>query len=194
MLNIVFSEISPFLLFDIDSSFRDKINSLRDIPRQITVYGETYILGGIASFVQSRAHYVGYIPHTGGFLFYVDLPPTNPTLKRNGMSNIHGDISLLVYFPLENNSTICKQNEVLVKCTVNEDSESLSQLQDIPTINDAHPDTSSQVILPNKVNKNSNDFEQTPDDYIISDQLLAKALSESENENIYERPRGKSFR
>ena len=110
------------------------------------------------------------------------------------MSNIHGDISHLVYFPLENNSTISKQNEIQVECTINADSESLSQLKDIPTINDAHPDTSSQVILPNKVNKHSNYFEQTPDDHVISDQLLAKALSELENENIYERPRGNSYR
>ena len=50
------------------------------------------------------------------------------------------------------------------------------------------------MILPDKVNKNSNDFEQTPDDHVISDQLLAKALSGLENENIYERPRGKSYR
>ena len=151
MLNIVFSEIPPFLLFDIASFFRDKINSLIDIPRQITVYGETYMLGDNTSFVQSRAYYAGYIPYTGGFLFYDGLPPTNPILKRY-MSNIHCDISLLVYFPLENDSTISKQNEIQVECTVNADSESLSQLKDMPTINDAHPDTSSQV------NKHSNDF------------------------------------
>ena len=194
VLNIVFTEIPPFLLFDIASSFRDKINSLSDIPRQITVYGETYILGGITSFVQSHAYYVGYIPYTGGFLFYNGLPPTNPILKRYDMTNIHGDISLLVYFPVENDNTISKQNEIQVECTVNADSEPLSQLKDIPIINDAHPDTSSQVILPNKVNKYSNDFEQTPDYHVISDQLHAKALSELENENIYERPRGKSYR
>ena len=76
-----FSEIPPFLLFDIDSSFRDKINSLSDIPRQITVYGETYILGGITSFVQSRAHCVGYIPYTGGFLFYDGLQITERESK-----------------------------------------------------------------------------------------------------------------
>ena len=128
MLNIVFSEIPPFLLFDIASSFRDKINSVSDIPRQITVYGETYMLGGITSFVQSRAHYVGYIPCTGGFLFYDGLPPTNPILKRYDMSNIHGDISHLVYFPLENDSTFSKQNEIQVECTVNADSEPLIQL------------------------------------------------------------------
>ena len=157
------------------------------------MYGETYILGGITTFVQSRAHYVGYIPYTGGFLFYDGLPPTNPILKTYDMSNIHGDISLLVYFPLENDCTISKQNEIQVECTVNADSELLSQLKDIPTTNDA-PDTSSQVILPNKVNKKSNDFEQTPDDHVLSDQLLAKVLSELENENIYERPRGKSYR
>ena len=50
------------------------------------------------------------------------------------------------------------------------------------------------MILPNKVNNNSNDFEQTPDDHVISDQLLAKALFELEIENIYERPRRKSYR
>ena len=50
------------------------------------------------------------------------------------------------------------------------------------------------MILPNKVNKNSNDSEQTSDNHVISDQLLAKALSGLENENIYERPRGKSYR
>ena len=90
------------------------------------MYGETYILGGITSSVQSRAHYVGYIPYTGGFLFYDGLPPTNPILKTYDISNIHGDISLLVYFPLENDSTISKQNEI--QCTVNADSELLPAL------------------------------------------------------------------
>ena len=132
------------------------------------MYGENDILGGITAFVQSRAHYVGYIPYTGGFLFCDGLPPTNPILKRCDISNIHGDISLLVYFPLENDNYISKQNEIQVECTVNADSGSLSQLKDIPTTNDA-PDTTSQVILPNKVNKNSDDFEQTPDDHVISD-------------------------
>ena len=52
-------------------------------------------------------------------------------------------ISLLVYFPLENDSTISKQNEIRVECIVNADSESLSQLKDISTTNDAHPDSDS---------------------------------------------------
>ena len=81
----------------------------------------------VTSFVQSRAHYTGYIPYTGGFPFYDGLPPTNPILKRYDMSDIHSDISLPVYFPFENDNTISKQNEIQVKCTVNADSRSLSQ-------------------------------------------------------------------
>ena len=36
--NIVFSNYPPFLVFDSAASFRDKIKSLNDTPRQIAVY------------------------------------------------------------------------------------------------------------------------------------------------------------
>ena len=68
------------------------------MTRQMTMYKEMYMLGGITSNVEFRKHNVGYITYTGGYLFYGGLPSTNPTLKKYPMSNLHGDASL----PLEN--------------------------------------------------------------------------------------------
>ena len=67
--NIEFLDSPPSLLFDIASSFRENINSLDALPRQISVYGETYRLGCVTSFVSSIKHYVGYIAEKEGFLF-----------------------------------------------------------------------------------------------------------------------------
>ena len=99
--NIEFIDSPPFLLFDIASSFRENINSLDALPLQISVYGETYRLGGVTSFVSSRKHYVGYIVEKEGFLFYDGLPTDNPVLHKYSKSRIRGDISLLCYLPLD---------------------------------------------------------------------------------------------
>ena len=101
MTNIEFIDSPPFLLFDIASSFWENINSLDALPRQISVYGETYRLGCVTSFVSSREHYVGYIVENEGFLFYDGLPTDNPFLHKYSKSRIQGDISLLCYLPLD---------------------------------------------------------------------------------------------
>ena len=70
--NIEFIDSPPFLLFDIASSFKENIKSLAAFPRQISVYGETYRLGGVTSFGSSRKLYVGYVVEKEGFLFMTD--------------------------------------------------------------------------------------------------------------------------
>ena len=57
--NIEFVGRPPFLLFDISNSYRAMIDSLDNVPLQVSVYGGTYRLGGVTSFVPSRSHYVG---------------------------------------------------------------------------------------------------------------------------------------
>ena len=49
-------------------------------------------------------HYVGYIFDKDIFLFHDGLPETKPVLKTYIMSQIHGDISLLVYFHVNTNN------------------------------------------------------------------------------------------
>ena len=95
--NISFIDSPPFLIFDISAYFRAKIISLDEVPLQVSLYDETYKLGGVTSFVPSRKHYVGYIPCKDGYIFYDGLPSHNPVLQKCNMSRIHGDISLLVF-------------------------------------------------------------------------------------------------
>ena len=59
--NIAFVDNPPFLLFDITNTYREKILSLDDIPRQVYVYGETYQLGGLTTLVEKQGNHVGYI-------------------------------------------------------------------------------------------------------------------------------------
>ena len=70
MSNISFVDNPPFLLFDIANTYRKIILSLDDIPRQVYLYGETYRLGELTSFVEGRGHYVGYIFDKDIFLFH----------------------------------------------------------------------------------------------------------------------------
>ena len=182
--NIVFPNSPSFLVFDINASFRDNIKSLSDIPRQITVYTETYILGGITSYVEFRKHYVGYITYTGGHLFYDGLPSTNPTLKKYQMPNLHGDASLLVYFPLENVSHVSNLRPEIHGFD--------STQSNVHASGNPHDEIST-----NQMNESAEEFEQIPDDYEVSDLLLSKALFDLENENeenIYKKHCGKSYR
>ena len=166
--NIDFIDSPPFLLFDISNSFRDMINSLDTVPLQVSVYGEIYRLGGVTSFVSSRRHYVGYIAEKQGFLFYDGLPSHNPVLKKCNMTRIHGDISLLFYFPVDDNTD--------VRMTV-----------DDTTATNA---SCGKMAAPKKKRK------LISNDSTVDDSLLAKALSEIENEgdNMYAKPIGKSYR
>ena len=91
-----FVDNPPFLLFDIANTYRENILSLDDIPRQVYVYWETYRLGWLTSFVEKLGNYVGYIFDKDVFLFHDGLPKTKPVLKKYIMSQIHGDILLLV--------------------------------------------------------------------------------------------------
>ena len=96
-----FVNTPPFLIFDISSSYRENIKSLDLIPVEVSIYGDNYRLGGATSFVPSRAHYIGYIFFNNEFLFYDGLPPEKPVLRKYRSKLIDGDVSLLIYFPLD---------------------------------------------------------------------------------------------
>ena len=177
--NIFFVDNPPFLIFNISASYRDKIVSLVDVPRQISVYNEMYKLGGVTSYVQIRRHYVGYIPNNDVFLFYDGLPSSNPVLKKYSMSRIHGDISLLVYFPVDNLVDFCPS----VCASEQKNNDPLSTSKD-----NSRCETKVGIESPN------DDTASVGKSHEISDHLLAKALFELEGENAYKKPRGKSYR
>ena len=96
-----FVNTPPFLIFDISSSYRENIKSLDLIPVEASIYGDNYRLGGATSFVPSTAHYVGYIFLNNEFLFHDGLPPEKTVLRKYRSKLIDGDVSLLIYFPLD---------------------------------------------------------------------------------------------
>ena len=170
--NMSFVNFSPFLTFDISIIFRESIKTLEILPREINAYNETYRIGGITSYVHHRRHYVGYIFHNGYFLYYDGIPSSNPVLKKYEGNDIEGDISFLCYFP-------CDDNSVEIK----------------PEVSNS---TSSKGMKKDKRLTENNSAVQEDDNLnnTVSDFLLAQALTEMENEkeNIYERPKGKTYR
>ena len=58
----------PFLVFEFSAQFSEKVKKLDGIPKSITVYGVSYELGGVTSFLKNRSHYVAYIPMKDEFL------------------------------------------------------------------------------------------------------------------------------
>ena len=174
-INIKFVSPPPFLLFDISSLFREQLSELSSIPHEIIVYGESYKLGGVTSYVTNRTHYVGYISlNENDFLFYDGLPSSKPVLRKYQDKTIEGDLSLLCYFPLNNLNVSTK---ILSKDGV-ENVSNHKKIQ-IETTNLNNNDVCNGIVP-----DTTNDF------------LLARALEqiETETENIYEKPRGKSYR
>ena len=205
--SISFVDNPPFLLFDISSSFRESINSLHVIPRQISVYGQMYKLGGVTSFVASRGHYVGYIAEKDGYLFYDGLPSNNPILKKYNMTRIHGDISLLCYFPLDNIYSVShtpsdspsKSESNIISSKLEEDKKKGdSKVKD---------GLSNNSLSRNEIDITSSQ-PQNPESLLTSndDALLAQALQdiekekrkekkrEKEKKNAYLKPKPKSYR
>ena len=88
------------------------------------------------------------------------------------MQHIHGDISLLVYFPL--------------------DSMNIEMGTDVKAARDmvALESPESDFLPTNNVD----DAINIPSNYELSDHFLAKALSDLEQENVYKKPLGKSYR
>ena len=68
------------------------------------VMASVYVLYDSFSVLFILYDYVGYIPCEVSFLFYDGLPSDSPILKRYSISRFHGDISLLLYFPIDNNA------------------------------------------------------------------------------------------
>ena len=106
--HLKFKSPLPFLVFDIAATFRDQLKSLDEIPLEISVYNEKYVLCGISSYVASRCHYVGYIRFGDEFLFYDGLPSNKPVLRTHTETMISGDVSLLCYFHIDSSSHITK--------------------------------------------------------------------------------------
>ena len=130
------------------------------------------MLGGITSYVHHRRHYVGCILHNGYFLYYDGIPSSNPVLKKYEGNDIEGDITLLCYFP-------CDDNSVEIKPEVTNSTSSKGMKKDKPLT-----ENNSAVQEDDNLNNTASDF------------LLAQALTEMENEkeNTYERPKGKTYR
>ena len=107
-ISISFITKPPFLIFDISSLFTTEITDLKSIPKDIHIYGDHYRLGGATSHVSSRSHYIGYIClNHDKLLFFDGLPSTNPVLRAYTQYVVYGRISLLIYFPYENNANDC---------------------------------------------------------------------------------------
>ena len=100
-MNLHFVTKPPFLIFDISLLFTNELTHLSCLPYEVSAYGDKYRLGGATSHVSSRAHYVGYVSISNNqFLFYDGLPSQKPILKPCTQTTIHGKISLLIYFPV----------------------------------------------------------------------------------------------
>ena len=143
----------------------------------MSIYDVTYRLGGLTSYVSSRQHYVGYVAIEGGFHFYDGLLSTKPVLKRYDMQRIHGDISLLVYFPLDS-MNIEMGTDVKAAC-------------DMVALESPESDFLPTNNVDDAINMN---LKGIPSNYELSDHFLAKALSGLEQENVYKKPLGKSYR
>ena len=160
------------------------------IPKRITVYE----LGGVTSFLKNLSHYVAYIPMKDEFLLFDGIPQENPVLKKY----IRGEISLLCFFPVE--------DDIDISC---------SNANSLPTSNTTK--TSSKVKANSRNGNESASGEAKDNSYprretsanhskaFVSDQssecidgaLLAKAFNHIETENYpvsYSKPRGKNYR
>ena len=105
-INMQFVTKPPFLVFEVSALFSSDLKDLSTIPHNIYVYGEHYRFGGATSNISARVHFVGYIClNNNDILFYDGLPSTNPVLRIYPQKNIYGELSLLFYFPLDNEST-----------------------------------------------------------------------------------------
>ena len=100
----------PFLVFEFSAQFSEKVKELDGIPERITVYGESYELGGVTSFLKNRSHYVAYIPMKDEFLLYDGIPQENHVSKKYRLNCIRGEISLLCFFPVEDDIDISCSN------------------------------------------------------------------------------------
>ena len=172
-----FVDPPPFLIFDIAVSFREKIKTLDEIPKKIIVYKEEYKLGGITSFIERRTHYVAYIPDGKDFIFYDGTPKESPVLRKYRLNHIQGDVSLLCYFPMDK----CNQTS-----SKNEEKKSSPKKRKKGSNKDKCDQTSSKKeekkSSPKKRKKGSNKKKDIIE-LENEDHLLAKALSEIENEN-----------
>ena len=188
----------PFVVFEFSSQFSEKFKELDGIPKRITVYGESYELGGVTSFLKNRSHYVAYIPMKDEFLLYDGIPLENPVFKKYRLNCIRGEISLLSFFPVEDDIDIsCSNANSLptssttktsskVKANSGNGNESASgEAKD-----NSSPRTETSA-------NHSKAFVSDQPSECIDDALLAKALNHIGTENSpvsYSKPRGKNYR
>ena len=163
-VGLTFIKKPPFLLFELSSLFSIDITDLSMIPKDIYVYNDHYRFGGATSHVSSRSHYVGYVYlDDGKCLLYDGLPTINPVLRHYPKNVLYGELSLLVYFPVEAGVNVGAST---------------------PKI-----DSRASCSMKNAC-KNEQDEQK--------DAMLAQALHDLEKqeytENIYSKPRGKSYR
>ena len=177
--NISFVVNPPSLLFDIANTYRENILSLDDIPRQVYVYGETYRLGGLTSFVEIRGNYVGYIFDKDVFLFHDGLPKTKPALKN---TLCHKSMLIFHYWYVKTNNNGDKNTNAVMSESSAVDMQTMNQDVDVSDIKATSNDTCKIATCSNANSSTDND------------ELPTRALSELENENIYKKPVGRSYR
>lgn len=188
----------PFLIFELSARFTEKVKDLGDIPKHITVYGESYQLGGLTSFIPDRSHYVAFILMKDEFLLYDDLPKETPVLKKYRLNYIRGEVSLLCYFPVENDTDINSSGENFLP---NDNKNNSMKGKNIRTKQKGSSSEGAKdgISSETKLTTKSSDKDTTLDgpSESIDDALLAKALHDIENEKSpvsYDKPRGKNYR
>ena len=183
----------PFLVFELSAQFSEKVKELDMIPKRVTVYGDSYELGGVTSFLKNRSHYVAYIPMKDEFLLYDGIPQENPVLKKYRLNCIRREISLLCFFPVEDDIDIsCSNANSLPTSSTTKTSlkaNSGNGNESTKAKDNSSPRTETSA--------NSKAFVSDEPSECIDDALLAKALHQIENENSpvsYSKPRGKNYR
>ena len=205
---IRFVEKPPFLVFEVSSLLSDTLHFLDLLPKEIKVYGEMYKLGGITVYSDIRKHYTAYIPYNDEFYLYDGLPSINPIFRQYRLNAVKGSISLVIYIPLnEIVSSVpeLKTSKKLPSVDIN------SKLHDnckksfpVEQFINKHSVLNSSDDVQHKQPKSLHDEPDTlslppsNDDSLFHDEksdfLLAKALANIDNENIYKKHIGVSYR
>ena len=145
----------PFVLFELTPTFASSITDLNIVPREISLYNNRYRL------VDNK------------FLLYDGLPSVNPVLRNYAQQSIYGELSLLIYFPIENKR---KQDPALSSARGKSSDPSLSR-------EPLFEGLETEVVVDER------------DDALLAEAIAAIQRAEHESvKNIYAKPRGRSYR
>ena len=137
-----------------------------------------------------------YIPMKDKFLLYDGIPQENPVFKKYRLNCIRGEISLLCFFPVEDDIDCSNANSLPTSSTTKTSSKvkANSGNGNAPAYGEVKDNSSPRTET--SANHSIALVSDQPTEY-IDDALLAKALNHIETENSsvsYSKPRGKNFR